>query len=88
MFWLTEASVSCNNLSAVVTCKHVNSVLSSTHLQSIGRGGKLEEPSRRSPDTPRPTALKGPRAGAASSGAAPPVHRSLLHASPSPATSP
>jgi hypothetical protein len=49
MLRLTEASVSCNNLSAVATCEHANSASSPTRLQSIGGGRKLREPGTCSP---------------------------------------
>jgi hypothetical protein len=66
MFRLTEASISCRILSAVVTYEHRNSDSSPTHLQSIGGGGKLREPDKCSPDTTGPVVPKGPGAGAAS----------------------
>jgi hypothetical protein len=65
MFWLTEANVSCNNLSAVVTHEHVNSASSLTHLQSLGRGRMLGQLGKRSPNNPEPMASDDPGAGAA-----------------------
>jgi hypothetical protein len=32
MFWPTDASVSCDNLSKMATREHANSALSSTHV--------------------------------------------------------
>jgi hypothetical protein len=60
LFRKTEASVSYNNLSAVVTYENTNSVLSSTHLPSIGRVKKPGEPGRSSLDTPGCAAPEGP----------------------------
>jgi hypothetical protein len=37
MFWWTEASVSCNNLSMAGTCKHVDFASNPTRLQLMGR---------------------------------------------------
>jgi hypothetical protein len=65
MFWLTEANVSCNNLSVVVTCEHVSSASSPTHLQSIGGGRMLGQLGKRSPNNPEPMAPDDPGAGAA-----------------------
>jgi hypothetical protein len=70
MLQSTEASVLCNNVSAVVTCEHVNSDSSPTHLQSIGRGQKAGDPDRCSLDTHGHAVPKDPRAGAASHGVA------------------
>jgi hypothetical protein len=52
MFWWTEASVSCNNLSAVVTYKHIDFASSSTHLQLIGGGRAPGESGKYNPNTP------------------------------------
>jgi hypothetical protein len=46
MFWSTETSVSCNNLSTMTTHEHANSASSLTHLQLIGGGRKPEEPGK------------------------------------------
>jgi hypothetical protein len=69
MFWLTEASVSRNNLSMTVTCEHANSMLSSTWLQSIGGGGEPGEPIRGRSATPGPVASEDSGAGITSPGA-------------------
>jgi hypothetical protein len=68
MFWLTEASMSCNHLSTVATDEHVDSASSPTRLQLLDGGGKLGDPGRYSPDTLGPTTLEDPGAVAASSG--------------------
>jgi hypothetical protein len=64
MFWSTDASVSCNNISAVATCEHMDLASSPNRLQSISGGGMPGEPGRCSPDTPGPTVPKDPGAGA------------------------
>jgi hypothetical protein len=66
MFWSTEASVSCNNLSMVATYEHVDTTSCPTRLQLIGGGRKPGELDRCSPHSPRPTMPKDPRAGVAS----------------------
>jgi hypothetical protein len=70
MFWSTEASISCNNVSVVVTCEYVDSATSSTHLQLISEGGKLGEPGWYSLDTLGLAAPEDPGAGATSPGTA------------------
>jgi hypothetical protein len=65
MFWWTEASISCSNLSAAATCKHADSASYSTHRQLMGGDEEPGEPDKNSPDTPGPTMLKDPGAGAA-----------------------
>jgi hypothetical protein len=70
MFWSTEASISCNDLSMMMTHEHANSASSPTYLQLMGRGRKLGEPGRYSPDTLGPAAFEDPQAGATSPGVA------------------
>jgi hypothetical protein len=70
IFLLTEANISCNNLSTVASYKHTSFELSSTRLQSIDGRRKLGEPDRSSLDTPGLTVPEGPGAGATSPGAA------------------
>jgi hypothetical protein len=54
MFWWTEASVACSNISVVVTCKHVDSNSSPTFLPLIGgrRAGGAQQAQPRYPRTP------------------------------------
>jgi hypothetical protein len=66
MFWSTEASVSCSNLSMVATYEHVDTASCPTRLQLIGGGGKPGELDRCSPHSPRPTVPKDLRAGVTS----------------------
>jgi hypothetical protein len=88
MFWLTEASVSSNNLSAVETYEHVDSASSPTSLQLMGGGRKLGEPSRYSPDIPKPAAPEDLGAGAALSGTPTSVPRITKSHSTLPTSSP
>jgi hypothetical protein len=63
VFWWTEASISCSNLTAAATYKHADSALSPTHRQFMGGGGKLLETNKYTPDAPGLVALEDPRAG-------------------------
>jgi hypothetical protein len=58
MFWSTEASISCNYLSAAASCEHADPVSSPTHLLMMGMGEKLGEPKRYSSNAPRPMVLE------------------------------
>jgi hypothetical protein len=78
MFWWTEASISCSNLSAVATNEHADSVSSPTWLQLMGGCEELRELGKYSPDTPRPVPPDDPGAGAASPGAALPETPALV----------
>jgi hypothetical protein len=69
MFWWTDATISCSNISMAVTCEHADSASSPTRLQLMGGGGEPREPGKYNLDIPRPTVLEDPGARAASPGA-------------------
>jgi hypothetical protein len=87
MFWWTEASISCSNLSAVATNEHADSVSSPTWLQLMGGCEELRELNKYSPDTPRPVPPEDPGAGAASPGAHSLKHQRWCCVPPNPTAS-
>jgi hypothetical protein len=66
MFWWTEDSISCSNLSATATCEHADYASSPTRLLLMGRGEKPGGSDKHSPDIPGPPVLEDQRAGATS----------------------
>jgi hypothetical protein len=93
LFWWTEASAACSNLSVAVTCQHTNSASSPIHLQLMGEGGEPGEHCKHNLDIPGPLAFEDPGVAAVSPGEAlpetpAPVARSTKSYSKLPTSSP